>query len=132
MKSDRPALNLTPRREFLSRVSLAVTGSAVALGTVSRAKETPPAASASVSPPLPTIRLGNHEVTRLVAGSNPISGYSYLGPIMDQHMREYFTSERIVEFLWGCEQAGINTHQFSDPQQDGAGRCEPCASGGRR
>jgi hypothetical protein len=32
-------------------------------------------------------------------------------------MREYFTSERIFEFLWKCEQEGINTHQFSRPEQ---------------
>jgi hypothetical protein len=36
---------------------------------------------------------------------------------MDQHMREYFTPERIVEFLWSCERAGINTHQFGNPEQ---------------
>jgi hypothetical protein len=109
--------NATPRREFLSRLSLAVTGSALVLGREARAKETPPAAAEAPSPPLPTIRLGEHEVTRLIAGSNPISGYSYMGPIMDQHMREYFTPERIVEFLGNCERAGINTHQFSDPQR---------------
>ena len=28
-------------------------------------------------------------------------------------MKEYFTVERTVEFLWHCERAGINTHQFS-------------------
>jgi hypothetical protein len=117
MNSNRPDAQVTPRREFLSQFPWAVAGSALALGTASRAQETPPTAPDSAGPPLPTIRLGDHEVTRLVAGSNPISGYSYMGPIMDRHMREYFTAERIVEFLWGCERAGINTHQFSDPQK---------------
>ena len=63
--------------------------------------------------PLPTIVLGPYRVTRLIAGWNPIGGYSYLGHHMDQHMREYFTVERTVEFLLNCERAGINTHQFS-------------------
>jgi hypothetical protein len=117
MDLDRYDANATPRREFLSRLSLAVTGSALAIGTTSRAKESPPATMDSPGPLLPTIRLGDHEVTRLVAGSNPISGYSYLGPIMDQHMREYFTPERITEFLGNCERAGINTHQFSNPER---------------
>jgi len=117
MNSDRHSDSVTPRREFLSRLSLAATGSALALAQTCRAQETPPAASDPPGPPLPTIRLGEHQVTRLVAGSNPISGYSYLGPIMDRHMLEYFTPERIVEFLWSCERAGINTHQFSDPQK---------------
>jgi hypothetical protein len=87
-------------------------GSALALGNLSRAD-----AGATRAAPLPVIRLGDHHVTRLVAGSNPISGYSYLGPIMDRHMREYFTAERTAEFLWNCEQAGINTHQFSNPKE---------------
>jgi predicted aldo/keto reductase-like oxidoreductase len=32
-------------------------------------------------------------------------------------MREYFTPEKIVEFLSSCEREGINTHQFSRPEQ---------------
>jgi len=117
MSLRRGNTNTTPRREFLSRLSLAVTGSALVLSRTARAKEAPPAAADSPGPPLPTIRLGEHEVTRLIAGSNPISGYSYMGPIMDRHMLEYFTPERIVEFLANCERAGIDTHQFSDPQR---------------
>ncbi len=117
MNLKRCDANATSRREFLSRLSLAVTGSALVLGRTARAKEAPPAAADSPGATLPTIRLGAHEVTRLIVGSNPISGYSYMGPIMDRHMLEYFTPERIVEFLDNCERAGINTHQFSDPQK---------------
>jgi len=62
---------------------------------------------------LPTIPLGKYRITRLVAGCNPISGYSYLGHHMDQHMKDYFTVERTVEFLRQCEEAGINAFQFS-------------------
>jgi len=116
MHPDERDTKETSRREFLSRFSLAVTGSALAVGNLSRAQETPPATVNSPGALLPTIRLGDHQVTRLVVGSNPISGYSYMGPIMDQHMREYFTAERVVEFLWSCERAGINAHQFSNPE----------------
>jgi len=117
MNLDRCDTNMTPRREFLSRLSLAVAGSALAIGKTSRGKQTPPAAVDSPGSPLPTIRLGDHRVTRLIAGSNPISGYSYMGPVLDQHMREYFTPKQTVEFLWRCERAGINAHQFSRPEQ---------------
>ena len=117
MNLDRNDSNATPRREFLSRLSLAVAGSALAIGKKSWANQTASSASDSSTAPLPTIRLGDHQITRLVVGSNPISGYSYMGPIMDQHMREYFTAERIIEFLWSCERAGINAHQFSQPEQ---------------
>ena len=117
MDSDRPDASVTARRAFLSRLSLAAAGSALAIGRTSRGQETPPPAAKPTGQPLPTIRLGDHHVTRLIVGSNPISGYSYMGPILDQHMRDYFTPERTVEFLWRCERAGINTHQFSNAEQ---------------
>ncbi len=105
------------RREFLSRLSMAATGSALAIGNMCRAEHTQFAKAASTAQPLPTIRLGDHRVTRLIAGSNPISGYSYMGPLLDQHMRDYFTPERTVEFLLRCEREGISAHQFSHPER---------------
>ena len=102
----------TGRREFLAQLSAAAATSGLALGTASHADEPRPAAAL-----LPTIQLGEHRVTRLFAGWNPIGGYSYMGPTMDQHMREYFTVPRIVEFLQNCEREGINAHQFSRPEK---------------
>ena len=99
------------RREFLSRVSAVAAGSGLALSNTSRADESQSAVS-----PLPTIKLGEHQITRLVAGWNPIGGYSYMGPNLNRHMKEYFTPERIVEFLLRCEKAGITAHQFSHPE----------------
>ncbi len=116
MDSDLHNASITPRREFLSRVPLAMAGAGWVLGTASGA-EKPRVKAGAAEALLPTIKLGEHEVTRLVAGWNPIGGYSYLGPIMDRQMREYFTPERIVEFLSDCERAGINTHQFSNPDK---------------
>jgi len=93
-----------------------MTGSSLALAATQgqrvSAKET-----FSPAPLLSTIHLGEHRITRLIAGSNPISGYSYMGPILDRHMKEYFTPKRIVEFLWKCEHQGINAHQFSRPEE---------------
>jgi len=106
------------RREFLSQLSVAVTGSTLALSTA-QGQGASAQESSSPAPALPTIRLGEHRITRLIVGSNPISGYSYMGPILDRHMQEYFTPERIVEFLCTCEREGINTHQFSHPEQMG-------------
>jgi hypothetical protein len=62
---------------------------------------------------MPMINLGPHRISRLIAGSNPISGYSYLGSHTDRQMKDYFTTENTVEFLLKCENAGINTHQGS-------------------
>jgi hypothetical protein len=111
MDLDQNQVRISGRREFLSRVSAAVAGSAFALGSTPRAKATASNRVAAPESPLPTIQLGDHRVSRLIAGSNPILGYSYLGPLLNQHMKEYFTPEQIIEFLFRCEREGINTHQ---------------------
>ena len=98
------------RRDFLKRCSAAAAaGMAVHRTGAAAAHETAP------RPPdgLPMIALGKHRISRLVVGSNPILGYSYMGPHADRHMREYFTFERVVELLRQCEAAGIDTFQFA-------------------
>ena len=118
MNSEKNKTRGIGRRDFLSRLSKAVTGSTLALTTVQgRDILTDLTLSPSPKQLLPAIRLGDHNISRLIVGSNPISGYSYMGPILDRHMREYFTPDRIVEFLWKCEHEGINTHQFSSPEK---------------
>jgi len=97
------------RRQFISQLGCMTAASGVAAASASEAREQP----ATPAIPLPTIALGKHRVTRLVVGSNPLSGYSYLGPHVDRHMKEYFTVDRSVDFLLSCERAGITTHQFS-------------------
>jgi hypothetical protein len=96
------------RREFLAQVSAAAVAGLIAGGT-SRAAEEPTPAAAT----LPTVKLGPHSITRLIAGWNPIGGYSYMGHDLDREMKDYFTTAHTVEFLRQCERAGINTHQFS-------------------
>jgi len=98
----------TDRRRFLAHLAGLAAATAWGTARTAEAAETSPPAG-----PLPTIQLGRHRVSRLVAGSNPISGYSYLGPHTDRQMKEYFTVERTVEFLQNCERAGITAHQFS-------------------
>jgi len=112
MDSDKHPVPAIGRREFLLGLSATAACSRfVRAGIAQTVHKTSPATM------LPTINLGEHKITRLIAGSNPISGYSYMGPIMDRHMKDYFTPERIVEFLLKCEQQGINTHQFSRPAE---------------
>ncbi len=68
----------------------------------------------SQAPPetLPTIELGGHQVTRLIAGYNPIGGHSHTTLNMARHMLDYFTAERTAEFLIHCERQGLNTWQY--------------------
>jgi hypothetical protein len=93
------------RREFLFR---SVAGVAAAAGAAPLESHVRTAEEA----PIPTIRLGIHTVTRLIAGGNPVGGWGHSVPNMSRHMLEYFTLERTVEFLGKCEREGINTWQF--------------------
>jgi hypothetical protein len=73
--------------------------------------------SAAQSARLPSVRFGQHELTRLVIGSNPFYGYSHFNSLLDRFMRDYYTPERRIEVLKRAEQAGINTWQvhYNDP-----------------
>lgn len=57
---------------------------------------------------LPQINLGTLKVSRLIAGSNPISGFSHASSERSQQMVEYFTVDRIKAHLRDCEANGIN------------------------
>jgi len=60
---------------------------------------------------LPTIKIGNHEVTKLIIGGNPFSGNSHQSNEMNKEMRDYYTTDKIKETLRECERYGINTVQ---------------------
>jgi hypothetical protein len=61
---------------------------------------------------LPTVKLGGYEVSRLIVGGNPFSGNSHVSPEMDSDMEDYFTTDRIKQTLFRCEECGINTMQL--------------------
>jgi hypothetical protein len=100
------------RREFLRQAAGGLTASLVSLSA-----DESPAATQRESNPLPTIRLGPHEVTRLIVGGNPIYGYSHFNKLLSQHQLVWHTPERVVELLQRCERAGINTWQNSYAQR---------------
>jgi hypothetical protein len=77
------------RRAFLSAAGVSLAG-AVARATPS-------------APALPAVALGQKRVTRLIAGANPINGYSHCTQRLSELMTEYFTVERTTEFLLHCE-----------------------------
>jgi hypothetical protein len=66
----------------------------------------------SAKPLLPTVDLGPHKITRLIAGYNQIGGYSHTTWHMSNHMRDWFTAERTAQFLQHCERQGLNTWQY--------------------
>jgi len=123
-ESDRPqspAASATPsagtgRRRFLANLAAAASAPAVlgTLGAQQAGAEEPAKPPRPQGEPLPSIQLGKHRISRLVVGANPLHGYSYLGPHVTEHMNQWFTLPRAVEFLLDCERAGITAHQFSD------------------
>lgn len=70
---------------------------------------------------LPTVELGQHRVSRLVAGGNPMRGFSHSSKKLSQHMLDYFTAPQITKFLLRCEEEGITTFQssYSETVRDG-------------
>ena len=61
---------------------------------------------------LPTIKIGDANISRLIVGGNPFSGNSHVNGEVDQQMREYFSTARIKETLFRCMENGINTMQM--------------------
>ena len=59
---------------------------------------------------LPKGKLGPHEITRLVAGSNLINGFAHARDLIyaNSLFKAYNTEKKIFETLMLCEQAGIN------------------------
>jgi len=60
---------------------------------------------------LPTVRLGDKDVTRLICGGNPVSGISHFTNEMDWDMLRYYTMPRLQQLLDECWRQGINTVQ---------------------
>src|SRR5437667_2924012 len=100
--SGRP---FTTRRKFLKETAGLAAG-ALVLPEV-------PAKAAAAEALLPTIKLGAHEVTRLIISGNPIDGYSHFNKILSQYQTTWHTPERVVELIKHAEAKGINTWQNS-------------------
>ena len=61
--------------------------------------------------PMPTVQLGNYEISKLVIGSNPMDGISHFSKDMGNLMLEYCSDENILELFRLCEESGIDTWQ---------------------
>jgi len=68
--------------------------------------------------PLPTVRVGKYEITRLICGSNPFYGYSHAARQLDQHMREWSTPETVCAELQEVERNGLNTFQTNGQDRE--------------
>ena len=105
------------RRSFLKRTAAIPTAAALTMSFEEKAllarmseKPAPGAPRGSVKG-LPTGKIGNITITRLVVGGNLTSGYAHSRDLIyvSSLLRNYFTDEKILETWEICEEAGINT-----------------------
>jgi hypothetical protein len=80
---------------------------------------------------LPVIKLGTHEVTRLIIGGNPIYGHSHFNRILSQYQTSWHTPERVVDLIRFAEAKGINTWQNSYAERTLADLEKYRAAGGK-
>lgn len=119
-RKDKQGVGQSSRRGFLAATALGTAIGYCGRAAVGAGTGPSPGAPLDQKPPrpqgepLPSITLGKHQLSRLIVGANPINGYSYLGPHVTEHMKQWFEPPRSVEFLLDCERAGITAHQYSD------------------
>lgn len=109
-----PSEDVTLERRDLFRGAGTVAAWLAAAGTSAEAapaEEKVPEAKAG--PPLPLVPFGKHKISRLIAGANPIYGYSHFNYVFSAHMGEYHTTRRVLSFLQELERAGLSTWQAS-------------------
>jgi len=60
---------------------------------------------------LPMLKIGNHQITRMIVGGNPFSYNAHAEPLVyvGRLFRQYFTHEKTVETMSLCVKHGINT-----------------------
>jgi len=62
-------------------------------------------------PTLPLISLGDHQVSRLIIGDNPIYGYSHFNQLLSQHQRDAHSPDQVMATLKRAEEVGIKAWQ---------------------
>jgi hypothetical protein len=111
----QPEMN---RRSFVKSTLLSSAGLALTLnsrGEDPTQSATPPDASSGT---LPTGRIGNLEVSRLILGGNLLTHYTHSRDLKYVYAlaAHYNTDEKIMETLAKAEAAGINTLSMHNPE----------------
>jgi hypothetical protein len=106
------------RRGFLQRIAAAAAASSVAANASAQQPAEPAAAARAAErnalpepgplskQPMPTIRLGKHNVSRLVIGTNGIG--THYSTVLSRTFREWNTPEQQMRVFKHCEELGIN------------------------
>ncbi len=87
------------RRAFLKQGAVMGAGVAAAVETADAAEEK--------AQPMPAIKLGRVDVSRLILGSNPFFGFAHKSGGLAAEMKAYYTDERIMAVLDEAASHGI-------------------------
>ena len=60
---------------------------------------------------LPRVRLGKHQVSRLICGNNGFTGNSHTSVLLDEEMRRYYSADQVIRTLRRCQEVGVDTWQ---------------------
>ena len=80
---------------------------------------------------LPTVKLCDKEITRLVCGGNPLSGFSHVSEALDREMIAYYDMPAIQALLDECWRQGVNTFQSRGDRHQMRAYLEHRQRGGR-
>jgi len=98
------------RRNFIKKSMIASTGAALGLSLEQKALSAAPAGDDSAKS-MPTGKIGNVQISRLITGENQFSGWSHSRDL--KYLRELFkaynSEEKIMETLQLYEEMGVNT-----------------------
>lgn len=60
---------------------------------------------------IPSVKFGEHNISRLIIGGNPISGFSHISESKDKEMKDYHSVANVKSIFDECITHGINTLQ---------------------
>jgi hypothetical protein len=113
------------RRKFLEKIGALAAASGVVAST-SAAQQQPPAGAAPgrgpggpprnpwptpgelSKQPMPTVKFGKYDVSRLIIGSNVVGGLSHLSQMIDVEIKAWNTPEHLLDSFKHAEELGIN------------------------
>lgn len=61
---------------------------------------------------IPKVNFCGVDISRLIVGGNTISGTSHISAELDAEMEDYFTTQKVKDMFWRCQENGINTMQL--------------------
>jgi hypothetical protein len=102
------------RRSFLAKSAAATLAAPLILSLEEhalRAQDSQPAAARTPRTAMPSGKIGDVTISRLICGGNLISGYAHSRDLIyvSALLKQYFTDEKILDTWAKCEEHGINT-----------------------